>query len=385
MIDTLRAQMDARGWAWLRYLLPAIASGAASWLAFMIIGQTPLIRASGLALVITGMTLTLRWMGALLSLVGGLALAFSPAFWSQTGGGASAGPASIVIAVIAAAVAAGLLIALLRRPYLAIGFALAVFALIFWSQVSTPRSLRLTGLLSAYLMFLLVDALRATHPRPDDPPPAPIDLQHAIGLLILLLLGVLNDPLFVLLLPATLMGLWLTRTPLPVWYWGALTAALIVGLRGIALTYIDPEWWRYSAVAAQDAGLEVPALLADGWWQGERWINLIRLITAQFTVIGVGLSILGLARLARWYPVLGVVTMIAYACYAAFGLLYFGPDRSILLTPLFIIQIVWLTYAVRAFGQWLNKTFHIVDYHPHWIATATYLTLPAYLFSLITL
>ena len=35
-----------------RYWLPAVVTGALAWVAFMILGQTPLIRASGLALVV---------------------------------------------------------------------------------------------------------------------------------------------------------------------------------------------------------------------------------------------------------------------------------------------------------------------------------------------
>ena len=80
------------------------------------------------------------------------------------------------------------------------------------------------------------------------------------------------------------------------------------------------------------------------------------LIIGQFTAVGLALGVLGLARLARWYPPVGVVTMIAFATYAAFGLIYFGADSPVLLLPLLMIQLLWMTYAVYTFGQWLQKS-----------------------------
>ena len=92
------------------------------------------------------------------------------------------------------------------------------------------------------------------------------------------------------------------------------------------------------------------------WREAARWIELGELIIAQFSVIGVCLSLIGLARLARWYPPLGVVSMIAYAAYVFFGLVYSGSHREVLLLPLAIIQVMWMTYAVNTFGQWVNKS-----------------------------
>ena len=63
------------------YWLPALIAGLVAWFAFIMLGHTPLIRASGLALVIVGMALALRSMGAALTIIGALALAFSPSFW----------------------------------------------------------------------------------------------------------------------------------------------------------------------------------------------------------------------------------------------------------------------------------------------------------------
>lgn len=350
------------------FWLPGLFAGGLAWLAFITFGETPLIRSAGLALAIVGIALTLRRLGAALAVIGSLALAFSPAFWSQTGGGASTGPATIVLALSMAALAFGLIAVMSRRPYLALGLGAFIFAIIFWSQIGTPRSLRLNGLLSAWTVFLLFDALITSNPRADEAKPAPIELQHTLGLLLLLVVGVLNDPLFVLLAPAIIIGLWLSWTPLPRWYWIALIITSLVGLRGLLITYGRPDELF---------------IIADSWRDGARWINLLEIIMRQFTLLGTVLSLLGLARLARWYPVVGVVSMIAYGFYALFGLVYFGPDREILLMPLFVIQILWLTYAVYTFGQWVERGVRSNLQRAHWLVTSLYGLLPLYLFTMI--
>lgn len=365
------------------FWLPGVCAGGLAWAAFTLVGDTPLLRGAGLALTIIGVALTLRRLGAALAVIGSLALAFSPAFWSQTGGGASVGPATTVLALMIAVSAFGLITLLSQRPYLALGLGALVFALIFWSQIGTPRSLRLTGLLSAWTVFLLVDALITSNPRPDEAQPAPIEAQHTFGLLILLFVGVLNDPLFVLLAPAVVIGLWLSWTPLPRWYWVALAAAVIIGVRGLAVTYVELQWWRSTAQEAAALGNSVPYMIEGGWRDGTRWIALIALIVRQFTPVGAVLSVIGLARLARWYPVLGVVSMIAYGFYVLFGLMYFGPDREILLMPMFIVQILWLTYAVYTFGQWLERSLRSSLQRAHWLATSAFGLLPVYLLLLV--
>lgn len=79
----------------LYFWIPAIITGIVTCLVFLVVGHTPLIRALGLALVIVGATATMRRMGAVVSIGGGLTLAFCGIFWSQTGGG-DAGPATII-------------------------------------------------------------------------------------------------------------------------------------------------------------------------------------------------------------------------------------------------------------------------------------------------
>ena len=362
----------------VNYWLPVLAAGLLAWLGFLVVGKTPLIRASGLTLAIVGVTLTLRRLGAVLALIGGLTLAFSPAFWSQTGGAQSLLPAPTVLAMIIAGLMGVVFIRVTKRPYIALGLGLLIFAVIFWSQIGTPRSLRLTGLLTAWLLVILVQALLISNPRPDEPPAQSISPQQYLGILLILFAGVVNDPLFVLLLPATALGLWLSRTPLRWWYWVALLIIAVLGLRGILVTYVDATWWSYSSVAAHNTGYRERYLIADGWREGIRWLDLVKLVIKQTTIFGAVLSVLGLTRMTRWYPVLGIVLMLAYVSYAIFGLVYFGTDREILIMPLFIIQVIWLTYAVYTFCHWLAKPGKPSIYRLRWLAIGAYLLLPIY-------
>lgn len=372
----------------LSYWLPALLGGALAWGVFTWVGQTPLLRATGLALTVTGVVLTLRRLGALLAITGGLALAFSPAFWVQTGGGQEP-PASIVIALGVAIILGVLVVALSRRPYAALAVALTlfvgVFATLFISEIGVARSLRLTIFTSAWLIYMLVNAVLETNPRPDGPPRAVLSAQYRAGLLLLYGLGAVNDPLFVLFAPALVVGLALAKTRIPLWYWALLLAFTALGVFGIVTQYYSPAVWGLSADRLMRRGRTLPFLVADGWHSPQRWLDLFALIANQFSPLGLLLGVVGMARLSRWYPVLGGVMMLAYASFFVFGLLYFGSDRSILLLPMFIVQVIWITYAVYTFSQWTEKTiarFRISDattWALRWLAPAVYAVLPLWL------
>lgn len=358
----------------LKFWIPPLFCGASAWLCFLLLGATPVIRATGLALVIIGMGLALRRMGAVLSVVGGMTLALSQAFWQQTGG-ADGDPATIVIALAAASVTivVGLLV-VRRRPYIALGLGIVIFAALFWSQIGTPRSIRLTGFVIGWLTFLLVDMLLLTNPRPDQAPLILLDNSHlkatqteprpyhTLGILLLYGVGVLNDPLLVLLTPALVLSLLLTHSRLPVWYWLAIGMIIGIGLRGIALDYLEIQQAR---------------LALASWRDAREWIDLGTLIINQFSIVGVVLGALGAARLARWYPPLGLVTLLAYAAYGYFGLVYNGPDRDFLLLPLYILQVLWMTYAVLALSEWIARLTPQRPYVGRYLVIATYAILPA--------
>lgn len=372
-----RLQLDESQNLLLKFWLPALANGGIVWLLLLFVGHTPLVRATGLALVIVGVSLSLRRMGALLSMVGGLALALSPIFWSQTGG-SEGQPATIVLAVAAAGLTVLIAAFLSKKNYIGLGLGVLVFAAIFWSQIGTARSIRLTAFVISWLMFLLIDMLLVTNPRPDEAPMILRDGRvktgagaeearpyHTLGILLLMGIGVINDPLLTLLMPSLALSLLLTHTRLAWWYWLLFALIALIGLRGF--------WQDY--YIAQDYLLK----LLD-WHHGSRWVEMLQLVVSQFSIVGIIFGVLGLARLARWYPPLGTVLMIAYAAYWIFGLIYYGAQRNLLLLPMFVIQVVWISYAVLALSEWLAKSLPNHPKFGRYFVVAVYAILPATMF-----
>ncbi|MCY3864847.1 MAG: hypothetical protein OXG68_05345 [Chloroflexi bacterium] len=348
----------------LRKWFPAGFSAATAWLIMLIVGETPIARASGLALAIFGVTAGMRQMGFVASIAGGLTLAFCPVFWSQTGGGQSQ-PSTIVLAASAAGLAMMAASRLFKRSDLGIASGIVLFLLIFWSQSGTAQSLRLSGLATAWLLYLLVDMILLTNPRPGIQPARNPKPWHTAGLLFLFAVGAINDPLVTLLAPALMLALFLSYARLPAHYWLGIFAIIAFGSYLLVRAYILPS----------PTPLDV-----WGWREAASWIELGQLVIAQFSIFGIVLGVIGLARLSRWYPPLGTVTLIAYAAYICFGLTYRGSHREVLLIPLFIIQVMWMTYAVNTIGQWVNKS--LGDESGRWIhiVSSLYFALPAFLF-----
>lgn len=347
----------------LRQWSPAILAAGAAWLLMIIVGQTPVARASGLSLTVLGVTAGMRQMGFVASIAGGLTLALCPIFWSQTGGGQTQ-PATIIIAGGAAALAVPPASRLFKRNDLAIGLGITLFLFVFWSQIGTAQSLRLTGLVTAWLLYLTVDMILLTNPRPGIKPARNPKPWHTTGILFLFAVGAINDPLVTLLAPALLLALFLSYAKLSAWYWLGIMVAIAIGGFLLLRAYLLPDptpldFW--------------------GWRDAARWIELGQLVVAQYSVFGIILGVVGLARLSRWYPPLGTVTLIAYAAYIGFGLTYRGSHREILLIPLIIIQVMWMTYAVNTLGQWVNKS--LADETGRWIhiISLLYFALPAIL------
>ncbi len=347
----------------LRQWSPAFIAAGASWLLLIFVGATPIARSSGLALAILGVTASMRRMGYVASTAGGLALALCPVFWSQTGGSESE-PLITIIAVAVALLVMLLASDLFRRRDLGIGLGITAFLLIFWSQIGAMQSLRLTGLATAWLLYLLVDMVLLTNPRPGIKPAAAPKPWHTLGLVFLFVAGVANDPLTTLLAPAILLALFLSYAKLPTWYWLTVLLAVSGGFALLARAYLGPDRAVLDLVA---------------WREALRWIELGELIGGQFGLVGIVLGIIGVARLARWYPPLGVVTMIAFGAYAFFGLVYVGVHREVLLLPLTIIQVIWMTYAVNTLGQWINQSLDNESGLWIHIVSAVYFVLPAIL------
>ncbi len=374
-INTYRRSTIAR-------YIPAILIGAVGFLIFTIVGHTPILRALGMAVTISGVALILQRFGVILALIGGLTLAFSPAFWSQTGGEDTRLLVLISLALLAVIPVAAFLIWTNRINQKILIPAVVIIGLVFWLFIDSPRSLRVTTLLSTGLLYILFDVILTSNPRPDAPQEILPDTRHTLSIIILLLMGVINDPLFVLLAPALIVGIYQSKLNISKWYWGLILIVIILGIRGVIIQYADTDWLLRSAAATEASGIRVPYFIADGWREASRWVYLINLVRSQFTDIGIILGLVGLARLSRWYPVLGITTLVAYGAYSLFALIYFGKDSSVLLLPMMIIHVLWMTYAIYALGQWLQKSF-ANRIEATWLATAVFTLLPLVLLARI--
>jgi hypothetical protein len=378
MLARLRPADRELMWKWG----PALIASLIATVAFIGIGATPFVRALALGGAIAGVTAALRPFGGWLALVGGLALAFSPAFWSQTGGSQ---PDGLILLLLVAGIAGMLVVGRLgQQADLALGAGALIFIVSFWVLVGTPRSLRLTVLLNAWMLFLLVDALLTAHPRREDSTAQPLKPYHQMGLLLLAALGVVNEPMFTLVLPAVAITLVACRTPLPRLYWIILVVIAVIGLRGLWVIYLDSDWWNYPAALAIESQLRLPFIISGAWQDPRRWLELGALISQQFTPLGLLLGLLGVSRLARWYPPIGTITLVAFVAYAVFGLAYFGADRPVLLLPMWMILIFWMTYAMHAVSHWLQRSFKGVQPLIRLAAPVGFALLPAFLLLQVT-
>ncbi len=337
------------------YWLPAVLAGIVAMVTFAVVGQTPLLRAAAMSVVIVGVSLSLRRLGSLLAFAGGLILAFCPAYWQQTGG-----PDTISLWVVLAFLGVGGGLALLilrfsRHLFLSVAVGVSAFVGLYVAVGLTQKSLRLTTILSAWLVYMLIIALRQTNPRPEEPAAIPLSRPHTYGVLLMLTLGVLNEPLFTLFAPGVVLGLWLSHVKLPRWYWLVLLGVLLLGSYRLSTDYIAADWLTMSTGNLNRSVVHLPFIMLDGWREPLQWLWLSGFMMQQFTWAGAVLGAIGIARMSRWYPTLGVTLMVIYASYGSFGLMYFGQDIEILLMPMLIIQVICITYAVYTLLQWLSR------------------------------
>jgi hypothetical protein len=336
----------------ISHWLPALLTGAFAGVLFWIVGETPLLRAVALAIVIVGVALSVRRLGWGYSVLCGLALASSPAYWDQTGGGPTLNGWLVLLFMVFGGGGAAVLLLTSKRVFASFAVGLALFVGLYLVFGITQKSLRLTTILAAWLVYMTIMALRQTNPRPEEPPARPLSRRHVLGILLLLTLGVLNDPLFTLFAPAVILGLWLSRAQLPAWYWLVMVGVTVYGVVRMFGVYVSPEWTLAVSGEVTATGQSIPYIVLDGWQDPQRWLGLTLFMGQQVGAVGIFLGVFGIARLSRWYPTLGVVLMAIYSMYGLFGLTYFGGDRDVLLLPILMIHVICATYAVYALVSW---------------------------------
>ncbi len=234
------------------------------------------------------------------------------------------------------------------------------FSPTFWSQAIGAEVYTLNALFVIIILGSLINALYRTDPRFGGQETMRV---HSIWALALAFgLGLTNHLTLVLLLPAALLAMWICHPRLTHREWGI--AAGMFGLGLLVYLYIPLRW------PALHAGAGMPlddfiawvtgrrfggALMWEYFSVPERWMTIFRLALDQFGVIGLALGLLGLARLARWFPGVGTVSLVAYGAYFAYALVYIIPDIGVFLIPMHIIQVIWIAYAVHAISEWAPK------------------------------
>jgi hypothetical protein len=359
---------------------PVVATGVTSLLLFLWIGQAPVTRALAMAGTIAALTLILQRFGTELAVIGSATLTFTPAFWNQVVGSSTADPLLVMGLLLAASVIVGVFYVVGRKPAIGLAIGVSIFAVLFWTVVGTPRSLRITAFLSSWLLYLLMDAVLRAHPRPEEPTQRAIERYHLYGFLFLLSIGIFNDPLFTLMVPSVVLTLVVIKAPAHWTYWAVFVLIALFGTQQLITQYASSTWWSFSAQQARELGIVVPYLIGDGWRDANRWLDLFQLFATQFSLFGIVLMLFGLSRMARWYPPLGIVTMVGFSSYMIFGLLYLGRDVTVHLIPMFIIIIVWITYGIYAIGQWIAKS-SAPAIVVRWAALLLFIVLPVFLLS----
>ena len=273
---------------------------------------------------------------------------------------------NLASAIPAALACAGLTLILQRLvgPVLAAlaGLALA-FSPTFWSQAVEAEVYALNALFAVAILGILIDALYLTAPRFGGQ--GAMRARSVWTLAFAFGLGLTNHLTLALLLPAALLALWICRPGLTARQWGVAFALLGAGL--LVYLYIPLRWPALHGGATMPLGDFLAwvtgqrfggAVMLEYWSQPDRWLTIGRLVVDQFGVIGLILGVIGLARLARWFPEMGVVTLLAYGAYFAYALVYIVPDIAVFLLPMHVVQVIWMAYAVHAAGEWASKLFH---------------------------
>ena len=334
-------------WGWLRQWGPAGITALCAWLLLLLVGQTQLARASGLALAILGVTASMRPMGLVASMAGGLTLDAVPGLLVADGrrGNPTRHDCHCGCWLWRRPCCWGA--CLLERKELAAGLGASVlFIALFWS----PN--RQGAELAAYRAGNCLAVVSADgHAAADQPATRH---QAAASRRKAWQLAGISAAFCRRHTERSIVHAFRAGHPARLAAFGRAAASGTIGwlilatvIGGLILADADLSCWRSRRCCCPwDGGMP-----CAGWrWANIRW----RSLACGRHCVG---SAMGLARLARWYPPLGTVTIIAFACLHSLRAdLHRRVHREILLMPLIIIQVMWMTYAVNTISQWVNKS-----------------------------
>jgi hypothetical protein len=263
---------------------------------------------------------------------------------------------SVVGAVAAVKLLYTVLVRLTGQRVTAAAAALALaFSPVFWSQaieaeVYTLNAAFVTGILALFVYALT--AKTASGQR--------VGRRWLYTLAVVYGLALTHHLTSVLLVPMILLGLWFVRPQARPREWAA-AATLGVAMFAVEL-YLPLRW------PALHGGAALPladwlawitgqrfggAVQFDLWRDVTRWRIVGGLMWNAFGPAGATLAAAGLAWLAVKHRPLAAITIIAWAAYCAYGLIYKVADVSVFVLPAHIIMAFWIGAALAAAMGWI--------------------------------
>ncbi len=267
---------------------------------------------------------------------------------------------SAVLAASATVVVYALIAQLSGRRLIAFVAALAFAASrVVWSQAIVVEVYALNAVIAGVALRLLVGS---------PPPPSPSGRGaggegggEVYALSLALGLGLSHHLTTILLLPALVLAILIARPRLSIRTTLTTLGLFLLGLA--AWLYIPLRWPALHGGAPMTPAEFVEwitgarfggALILSAWSDPTRWDIVTRFLLEAFGPAGAALAAAGLIGLAlrRWRAAL--LTLVVFAAYVFYGLVYFVPDVSVFLIPAYLVMAIWIGAGAAFLVDWLN-------------------------------
>ena len=221
---------------------------------------------------------------------------------------------------------------------------------VFWSQAIVIEVYGLNALLVAVVLWLLVSLLRN--------PEARVQKWLIYALALTLGLGLSHHlDSAILFVPAAL-TLFFMRPKLSWKSWLIAVGCFVIGLTPWLLIYFRwpalhaGQWMTIGEWIGWVTGQRFGGALNLGLWSDPtRWSIMLRLTLEQFGWAGTAIAVIGLIVLVVRARRVAAITLLTFAGYFFFGLVYNVPDVSVFVIPLFLVIAIWIGVALSAIVQ----------------------------------
>ncbi len=224
---------------------------------------------------------------------------------------------------------------------------------VFWSQSVVAEVYALNALFVAIISILLV---RLTNDQ------LPNDHLTIYSLAFVFGLALTHHLTAVILTPAIGLTLLLAKPRLSIKSW-----LIAIGLFLLGLTpwlYIPLRWpalhngvpMALSDWAGWIFGLRFGGALNLALWSdATRWNIISRITLEQFGPIGALVAALGLIVLLKRSWRMALITLVIFAGYIFYGLVYNVPDVDVFIIPAFMMMAVWAGVAMGFAAEWIES------------------------------